>query len=142
MSFLWTSKMTAQKTADIAKKFFDAIEAGEIDVVYNMFTADAKIWHNTDQLVVPRETTAKTLRGMHKHFTNIAYLDRKLESWSTGFVERHVLAWERKADGVQTRMPVCIVCEINGDGKITRLDEYFDSAAQNGVAQRTPKSKI
>lgn len=134
--------MTAQKTADIAAKFFDAIEANGIDKVYNMFSPDAKIWHNTDQLVVPRETTAKTIRGMHKRLRNIAYLDRKLDSWPTGFVERHVLAWERKVDGVQIQMPVCIVCEVNADGKITRLDEYFDPAAQNGNVQRAAKSKI
>jgi ketosteroid isomerase-like protein len=143
MSFLWSKKLTAEKTADIAKKFFDAIEAGDIDTVYNLFSVDAKIWHNPDEAIVPREVTAKTLKAMHRFVSDIKYLERKVDSWPTGFVERHLLTGVRKADGVKVRMPVCIVCEINGEGKITRLDEYFDSAVQNiFFPPRKPKSKI
>ena len=142
MSFLWSNKLTAEKTADIAKQFFDAIEAGNIETVYNMFSADAKIWHNPDEGIVPREVTAKTLKAMHKLLSNIEYQERRVSSWPTGFVERHLLTGVRKADGVKVRMPVCIVCDINSEGKITRLDEYFDSAAQNIFVQRPAKSKI
>ena len=134
--------MTAQKTADIAKDFFDAIEAGDIDKVYNLFSIDAKIWHNSDDATVPREVTAKTLKVMHKLPRNIEYQERRVDSWPTGFVERHLLTGVRKIDGVKVRMPVCIVCDINGEGKITRLDEYFDSAAQNIFVQSPTKSKI
>jgi ketosteroid isomerase-like protein len=141
MPSLWSKKMTAEKTASIAKEFFDAIEAGRVDEVFEMFSADAKIWHNPDEVIVPREVTAKTLKAMHKFLINISYQDRQVNSWPTGFVERHCLTGVRKADGVKVRMPVCIVCEINGEGKITRLDEYFDSAVQN-IFVAPPKAKI
>jgi ketosteroid isomerase-like protein len=44
-----------------------------------------------------------------------------------GFVQQHVLRGTRKHDGERLALPACIVCAVK-DGKITRLDEYFDSA--------------
>lgn len=141
MSFLWSKKQSAEDTAAIAKKFFDAIEAGDIDTVYNLFTPDAKIWHNTDDATVPREVTAKTLKAMHRLLKDVQYQERRVGSWPTGFAERHVLTGTRKVDGVKVRMPVAIVCDVNQEGKITRLDEYFDSVVQN-IFVAPPKSKI
>jgi hypothetical protein len=43
-----------------------------------------------------------------------------------GFVHQHELRGVR-ADGVKLALPACLVCLVK-DGKITRLDEYFDSA--------------
>jgi ketosteroid isomerase-like protein len=42
-------------------------------------------------------------------------------------VQQHVLRGTRALDGVRVALPACIVCAVK-DGKITRLDEYFDSA--------------
>ena len=36
-------------------------------------------------------------------------------------------AGTRALDGVRVALPACIVCAVK-DGKITRLDEYFNSA--------------
>jgi ketosteroid isomerase-like protein len=48
----------------MAKRFFDAIEAGEIETMRATFTPDAEIWHNTDETIVTRDQTAQTLTGM------------------------------------------------------------------------------
>ena len=44
-----------------------------------------------------------------------------------GFVQQHVLRGTRKHDGARLALPAYVVCAVK-DGKITRLDEYFDSA--------------
>ena len=43
----------------MAQRFFDAIEAGDIETMQGSFTPDAEIWHNTDELIVtPAQTGA------------------------------------------------------------------------------------
>ena len=35
----------------LAKRFFDAVEAGDIDTLYDCYAPQAEIWHNTDEAV-------------------------------------------------------------------------------------------
>ena len=44
-----------------------------------------------------------------------------------GFVQQHVLTGTRRHDGVAVRLPCAIICQLE-EGRIKRLDEYFDSA--------------
>ena len=48
----------AAAIADLAKGFFDAIEAGDISAMQNCFSQDAEIWHNTDETIVTPADTA------------------------------------------------------------------------------------
>jgi len=111
----------------MATRFFDAIEAGDIETMQNSFTPDAAIWHNTDELIVSPAQTAQTLTGMVARIKDREYADRRLTVFPGGFVQQHVLKGKRVQDDVEVRLPCAIVCEV-ANGKITRLDEYFDSA--------------
>ncbi len=116
-----------QDIADMAKRFFDAIEQGDIETMQNSFTPDAAIWHNTDGLIVSPAQTAVTLSGMVTRIKDREYADRRLTAFPGGFVQQHVLTGKRVQDDVEVRLPCAIICKVEG-GKITRLDEYFDSA--------------
>ena len=111
----------------LAKRFFDAIEQGDIDTMYNSFAPGAPIWHNTDEIIVTPEQTKATLTGMVKRIGDRHYAERRIHTFPGGFVQQHALTGTRTHDGGAVRLPCCIVCEVK-DGKITRLDEYFDSA--------------
>lgn len=111
----------------MAQRFFDAIEAGDIQAMQASFTPDAEIWHNTDELVVSPSQTAQTLTGMVARIKYREYADRRLTAFPGGFVQQHVLKGRRVHDDVEVRLPCAIICQVT-DGKITRLDEYFDSA--------------
>lgn len=111
----------------MATRFFNAIEAGDIETMRESFTPDAEIWHNTDELIVTRDQTATTLTGMVARIDAREYADRRLTVFPGGFVQQHVLKGVRTHDGGAVRLPCAIVCKVEG-GKITRLDEYFDSA--------------
>lgn len=118
----------------LAKRFFDAVEAGDIAAVYECYAPDARIWHNTDELEQSRDENAATLRGFVERIPQRVYAKRRLQVFPGGFVHQHELQCVR-ADGVRVVLPACIVCEVQ-DGRISRLDEYFDSAR---VAEfRTP----
>ncbi len=110
----------------LAKRFFDAVEAGDIDTLYGCYAPDAKIWHNTDDAEQSRDDNAATLRGFVQRIPSREYANRRLEVFDGGFVQQHELRGVR-TDGVAVRLTACIVCAVE-NGRITRLDEYFDSA--------------
>lgn len=111
----------------LAKRFFDCVEQGDIDGLVACYSPDAKIWHNTDRQEQGPEDNRKTLAGMVTRILDRDYADRRLEVFAGGFVQQHVLKGTRKHDNVCVELPACIVCAVK-DGRITRLDEYFDSA--------------
>ncbi len=110
----------------LAKRFFDAVEQGDIATLYDCYAPDARIWHNTDGAEQTRDENAATLKGFVGRIRERVYANRRLEVFDGGFVQQHELHGVR-ADGVRLVLPACIVCAVQ-DGRITRLDEYFDSA--------------
>ena len=54
------------------------------------------------------------------------YEDVRRTVTPTGFVQQHVLRFTR-ADGTRQALPACLVVTCD-DGRITRIDEYLDSA--------------
>ena len=111
----------------MATRFFDAIEEGDIAAMKNSFAADAEIWHNTDELVGTPEQTAAVLTGMVARIKDREYAERRLTVFPGGFVQQHVLKGRRTHDDGAVRLPCAIICKVE-NGKITRLDEYLDSA--------------
>ena len=67
-----------QSIRDLATRFFDAIEAGDIAAMHASFAPDAEIWHNTDELVGTPDQTAQVLTGMVARITDRKYADRRL----------------------------------------------------------------
>src|SRR3546814_4109535 len=105
----------------------DLIEAGDIETMQGSVTPDAEIWHNTDGLIDTPAQTAQTLTGMVARIKDREYAERRLTTFPGGFVQQHVLKGKRVHDDAEVRLPCAIICKVEG-GKITRLDEYFDSA--------------
>ncbi len=114
-------------TRAVAARFFDAIECGRIDEVRSIYSPDAVIWHNTDQRASTAEENLEVLRAFIGLIDNRRYIDRRLQTFPGGFVQQHTLTGTRQ-DGVCLTLHACIVCQVS-HGRITRLDEYFDSLA-------------
>src|SRR3546814_2908717 len=74
---------------DMAQRFFDAIEAGDIETMQGSFTPDGEIWHNTDELIVTPAQTAQTLTGMVARIKDREYAERRLTTFPGGFVQQH-----------------------------------------------------
>mgnify|MGYP000654264471 CR=1 FL=1 len=111
----------------LAKTFFDSVEAGDIDGLVACYAPNAKIWHNTDQQEQTPEDNRQTLAGMVTRISDRVYADRRIDVFPEGFVQQHVLHGTRIQDGERLSLPACVICRVE-NGKITRLDEYFDSA--------------
>ena len=72
----------------MAQRFFDAIEAGDIETMQGSFTPDAEIWHNTDELIVTPAQTAQTLTGMVAR--SGGYGTWAIEDWHNGSCQRAI----------------------------------------------------
>src|SRR3546814_18906022 len=84
-------------------RFFDAIEAGDIETMQDSFTPDAEIWHNTDELIVTPAQTAQTLTGMVARIKDRENAERRLTTFPGGFVQQHVLKGKRVHDDAEVR---------------------------------------
>jgi ketosteroid isomerase-like protein len=118
---------TSESTLALAKRFFDAIEKGDIDAVRGIYAPDAVIWHNNDGLATSREDNLKVLTNFIKAVPERRYIERRVGAFDGGFVQQHLLKG-KLASGKDLALACCIVCQVK-DVRITRLDEYFDSAA-------------
>lgn len=115
-------------TADeIATRLFAAIESADIETLRDLYAPDVEIWHNTDDTVQHRDENLATLRWLTTNIPGVRYTDVRRAETATGFVQQHVLRATSRA-GDDVAVPACLVVTI-ADDKITRLDEYLDSAA-------------
>lgn len=110
----------------LANRFFDAIEAGDAEAVADCYDERVVIWHNYDRLEQGRDANLKVLRGMIRAFPQRTYADRDLKVFEGGFAQQHVLKATR-TDGKRVELPAALICKV-ANGRIVRLDEYFDSA--------------
>lgn len=111
---------------EVAERLFAAIEAGDIEVVHALYAPDVEIWRNTDGVVENRDRNARRLRWLVRHLRHIRYDVLRRSPIDGGFVQQHVLRAVDAAGGAVV-VPGCIVATCAG-GRITRLDEYLDSA--------------
>jgi len=76
----------------LAKRFFDAIEAGDVEAVAAAYADDVGIWHNTDGALQSKAENLQTLTGLIRGYPERRYQDRRLTAFPCGFVQQHTLA--------------------------------------------------
>lgn len=111
---------------EICERLFAAIMRADIEAVRALYAPDAVIWHNNDGLAQAPEENLRTLAWVTKNIKDLRYEEMRRHDTGSGFVQQHVLRGIAP-NGKPLDLPACIVCEVK-DGKITRLDEYLDSA--------------
>ena len=121
------SRTTAEQSHELADRLFKSIERGDVDAIAEIYAPNIKIWHNNDGVTQTAEQNFAVLRWLVANISEVAYTEIRRQATPTGFVQQHVLRGRVNASGKELRLPACMVCEVE-HGKITRLDEYFDSA--------------
>jgi ketosteroid isomerase-like protein len=118
--------MTESDILDLAERFMAAIQSGDIDTVRDCYAPDAAIWHNNDGVEQTVAQNLKVLAWIARKLPNRHYRVLVREALEDGFLQQHVLE-AVLPDGTAWAMPACVVVRMK-DGKVTRLDEYLDSA--------------
>ena len=111
---------------DVAERLFAAIGAGNIDGVRDCYADNVVIWHNNDGIEQTRDENLRTLSWVIHNVSDRRYEEIRRQETPTGFVQQHVLRGTTRS-GKLLELPACIVCTVVA-GKITRMDEYLDSA--------------
>ena len=111
---------------ELAERFFDAIEHGDLDGVRAVYAPDAVIWHNTDQAEQGVDANLRVLAWVVRNIKERHYGDIRRVVVNDGFVQQHVLTGVGP-NGRRFSLPAMMRVWVQ-DGRITRLDEYLDSA--------------
>ena len=102
--------------------------AGDGSDLFNIYTEDAVIWHNHDNREQTVAQNVKLLERMPQWVADRDYADRRIHVFEGGAVQQHVLKGTRISTGEPIALHACVVIAVNDEGRITRLDEYIDSA--------------
>ena len=117
--------VTADEIETLAAAFFSAIERGDVEAVRELYSPDARVWHNFDQLEQTVDQNLMTLTGLVTIVRDRRYEDVRRVTLDDGFVQQHVLRGD--APGGHLEMPAMMrVWTV--DGRVTRIDEYLDTA--------------
>jgi ketosteroid isomerase-like protein len=110
----------------LASRFFQALERGDVATVGECYAPGAMIWHNYDQVEQAREANLRVLRWVVDNVTALRYEEVRRVVLDDGFVQQHVLRGTAP-DGTPLEVPAMMRVTV-ADGRITRLEEYLDTA--------------
>jgi ketosteroid isomerase-like protein len=124
------------RTNAIADRFFAAVEAGNLDAITAMYHPDVRIWHSRDEADTNIEQSKELLQLFFSRVSDRRYEIVRRHVFEGGFVQEHV-THGTMADGSAMRLPVCFLCHLDAEGRITRIAEYLDSSKSplKGVVQ-------
>ncbi len=111
---------------DVADRLFASIEAGDIDSVRALYAPDAVVWHNGDGVEEDVEHNLSVLGWCVSHIAGMRYEQVRRQVLAGGFVQQHILRGTGPG-GAPLEVPACLVVAV-AEGRITRIDEYLDSA--------------
>ena len=117
-----------------AEKFLDAIEKGNYAELLNVYAPTAVVWHNFDDREVSAQQNVADIQAIGEILTSWRYSKKKRLDVPGGFVQQHVATLEL-IGGETVVVPACIICKTE-NGRITRLEEYFDTGPLKIVFDR------
>ena len=125
-----TSPDALTDPCSVLGRLIAAIEAGDFAAAESCYHPDVVVWHNHDRQTQTRAENLATLRQFVGATTERRYTEirrQRIDGEDGGVVQQHVLV-ATLHDGRAIELAACLICDV-ADGRITRLDEYFDAAA-------------
>jgi len=114
------------------EKFFSALAVGDRATCEELFTDDAVIWHNYDQLDQPKSEALQALSGLAQLRPQFDLVGRDFTD-DGSCVQRHVVRLTLP-DGEAAAIPA-IQRIYFLEGRIRRIEEYMDSAQMAAAVQ-------
>jgi ketosteroid isomerase-like protein len=121
----------ANTAIEVARQLFEQIEAKRVDGVAALYADDVQVWHNFSNTTQTKAENLKTLDGLTKSVAQIRYDVTERVLLGDRVMQRHLLRC-RLGNGEEFVIPACIFVTAR-DGKITRIDEYLDTAQSNAL---------
>lgn len=120
--------LTFEEKDAILTRFFAAIAPGDLATIEAIYHPDARLWHNHEEVEQTVAENLPVLRWVGKNIAGVRYEEIHRTPMESGqVVQEHVLRG-RAPNGREIAFVACIVFTFDEDGRITRLEEYLDSA--------------
>lgn len=113
--------------SQIAEELVRAVTTGDLSLAGELYADDAVLWQNTTGRTSDKARALSTIQWLYNTVKELAYEDIRLQELPDGFVQQHRLKGNLD-NGATLAVDACMVVRVK-DGKILRVDEYFDSAA-------------
>lgn len=110
----------------VADRFFGAVEKGDVDTVKEIYSPDARIWHNFDNYASTREENLGVLKWVSHHVDGFRFEEVRRSYLPGAFLQQHVIRGRDEA-GNEINCPAILKVDVKGDN-ITRIEEYFDAS--------------
>ena len=117
--------MTDAEIRALCHRFFDALEARDIETIASLYSNDFAFWFNVTDAQTTREQNLETMVAGYARHRRRTYNDRIINTFDGGFVMQYTLNIVQH-DGRKSALFPCVVV-LCRDGQITRMDEYIDS---------------
>ncbi|MFE7223262.1 nuclear transport factor 2 family protein [Nocardioides sp. NPDC057577] len=122
----------------VVDRFFAAVEAGDTTSLTEIYSPDAGVWHNYDDVTQTREESLRTLGYLHHVAGPMRYTEVRRELLPDGVVQQHVVELSGRAAGL--RMPAMLRIVVDGD-HVVRIEEYVDPTPLNARLTQTATDK-
>lgn len=105
-----------------------AIKARSADQVRALYADDIVVWHGSTGVAQDKDENVGLLDGVFTLTSRLQYDDVRRHEIEGGVVQQHRLTGAFADGGPLPGLEACLVIKVNGDGLITRIDEYFDGS--------------
>jgi ketosteroid isomerase-like protein len=122
--------MTKSQILELAAALMAAVQRGDTNAVKALYAEDVSLWHTNDRVNQTSEESIRTLAWIGRHVKGVRYEELRVAALDDGFVQQHVM----RADSPKVDMP-CMLRAWCANGRITRIEEYFDSADSAPIIQ-------
>lgn len=126
--------MSNSSTIELARRFVRALNEKDEATIREIYSPDARIWHNFDDKYQTIDENMKGMYWMHKRLSGINYDVVSLTELPDGYLQEHVLRG-KLASGEDFAMAACVICTVK-DGRVTGLREYLDLTQTKPLTQR------
>lgn len=118
--------MNDRELRALAHRFYDALDASDLDTIADIYHQDMKFWVNITGEEKTREQSLAILEAGKTVNRRRTYDDRRINTFQGGFVCQYSCNVVR-LDGSKHSAWACLVVRCK-DGKFLRMDEYIDSS--------------
>lgn len=119
--------MTPDALEKLTQDFFAAINRRDWADALERVHPDGRARQNISGEDVDARTLLNSMRGLVESLKSFGYENPRRILGEQAVVEQHDVRMTRE-DGREIVLDICILLHFDGDGKITRIDEYLDSA--------------
>lgn len=115
-----------RSNSEIARRFIEALDQQDVTAAENIFAPDAAIWHCTDGVTM---SVADMLGSLTAIATVAKATVTQTGFWDIpdGFLLTATSSYDL-TNGDSTSWHAAMIIRVDDSGRITRLDEFLDSA--------------